>query len=553
MAVTIFGLIQHRRGIKADLPDKLEEGELGFCVDTRELFIGNTLPHGGNTQIFTDAVDVVQLAQYSFVSDTQVPSQTGTSMSQPIVRSLQAQLDDAWVNVKAYGAQGDGITDDTAAINRAIEDLYTKQLTTSENVRQARKTVWFPAGRYLVSDPILVYPEVSLQGENYQNTQLFQAVHTPSKLCLLRLADSRGQTGANLGLNSAQLPVRQQVRDLNLHVQNATQIVLLERPNLIEFDNCWFSSVWIGPTVTPGTEVTGITIQTLGSTPYGDVWVNNCVFTNMEWAVNCIDPAKNIHILNSTFKQLYLGIITAGAPGPTHVKVQNCVFDQITQQAVKVMSTQFVSSMHNTYLDVNGGGASIYWHTTTSLCVSIADQFDAVPGVQDLGANNLLINSQQNNLISQLGVTPTTTNAAFYPVMSNVVTGTTLPVTSSLFSLNPNPAAPVLSVQAELRTQGWVQNYREDIVNTTITLLQSDQVLGVAPGATVNLPSAPVSGKTYSVKDVVGTASGSPINVQPGTGASVDAGAANAPYVLNTNWGSVTLMYKSTSNKWLIM
>ena len=552
MAVTILGIIQHRRGIKADLPVKLEEGELGFCVDTRELFIGNTPAQGGNTQIFTDAVDVVTLAQYQFLSDTQVTSQTGMSMNQPIIRSLQAQLDDAWVNVKAYGAQGDGITDDTVAINRAIEDLYTKQLTTSENVRQARKTVWFPAGRYLVTDPILLYPEVHLQGENYQNTQLFQANHTPSKLCLLRLTDSLGQTGAALGDNSAQLPVNQSVCDMNLHVQNATQIVLLERPNQIEFINCWFSSAWVGPTVTPGTEVTGVTIQSLGTFVYGDVWLNNCKFTNMEWAMYCDQNIQNIHILNTSFNNLYLGVITSGSPGPLHVKVQNCVFDDIKQQAIKVMSTTHVSSLNNTYLDVNSGGASIYWHMTTSLCSSIADQFAVVPGVQNLGANNLIINTQQSNLTSQLTVAATTTAATFYPVLSASSTGNTSPVTSSLFTINPDPVAPVLTVQAEIRSSGWVQNYREDVVNATVNLLHTDQVLGVAPGAIVQLPANPVVGKTYVIKDVVGNAALAPISVTPGSGASIDNYGTNNPYPLNTNWGSVTLIWKS-SGKWLIV
>ncbi len=498
MAVTIFGLIQHRRGIKADLPDKLEEGELGFCVDTRELFIGNTPALGGNTQIFTDAVDVVQLTQYQFVSDTQVPSQTGTSMNQPIVRSLQQQLDDAWVNVKAYGAKGDGITDDTAAINRAIEDLYTKQLTTSENVRQARKTVWFPTGRYLVSDAILLYPEVNLQGENYQNTQLFQAAHTPSKPCLLRLTDSLGQTGVALGNNSAQLPVNQSVCDLNLHAQNATQIVLLERPNQIEFINCWFSSSWTGPTVTPGTEVTGITIQSLGAFVYGDVWINNCKFTNMEWALYCDQNIKNVHILNTSFTNLYLGVITSGSPGPTHVKVQNCVFDLIEQQAIKVMSTTHVSSLHNTYLDINSGAASIYWHTTTSLCSSISDQFSVVPGVQDLGTHNLIFNTQQNNL-TQVAVT------------SNI------------------------------------RNVRS-FSSATVQLMDTDDVVFIDCSATavaVSLSATPQLGQAVTVKDASGNSFVNPITISS-ISTTVDGAST---FVINTNYGSITLIYSGTEWK----
>jgi hypothetical protein len=202
---------------------------------------------------------------------------------------------------------------------------------------------------------------------------------------------------------------------------------------------------------------------------------------------------------------------------------------------------------------VNSGSASIYWHTTTSLCSSIADQFAAVPGVQDLGTNNLIINTQQSNLSSQLTVAATTSAVTFYPILSASSTGNTSPVTSSLFTINPDPVAPVLTVQAEIRSSGWVQNYREDVLNATVNLLHTDQVLGVAPAATVNLPATPTSGKTYTIKDVVGSASGTPINVQPGVGASIDGGAANAPYVLNTDWGSVTLMYKSSANKWLIL
>lgn len=576
MAVTILGIIQHRRGIKADLPVKLEEGELGFCVDTRELFIGNTPAQGGNTQIFTDAVDVVTLAQYQFLSDTQVTSQTGTSMNQPIIRSLQAQLDDAWVNVKAYGAKGDGITDDTVAINRAIEDLYTKQLTTSENVRQARKTVWFPAGRYLVTDTILLYPEVHLQGENYQNTQLFQALHSPSKLCLLRLTDSLGQTGAALGDNSAQLPMNQSVCDLNLHVQNATQIVLLERPNQIEFCNCWFSSAWVGPTVTPGTEVTGVTIQSLGTFVYGDVWLNNCKFTNMEWAMYCDQHIQNIHILNTSFNNLYLGVITSGSPGPLHVKVQNCVFDLIEQQAIKVMSTSHVSSLHNTYLDVNGGGASILWALTTSICSSVNDQFENIPSITDLGTNNLILNAQQNNLTStdslssqQVDVTTTSTNAVHYVAILANASGINTVQTAALLSFNPSTnqlgigtATPTYNlhvvgnarVTGDLITASRYRNIRvpTGITPYTDTMQAADDVIVIRTATDtvqVNLPVG-INGRTLVIKDGENNASVNNITIQPIGSDAVGTGAAGASYVINTNSGSVTLIFDGVLNIW---
>ncbi|NEQ88240.1 MAG: hypothetical protein F6K26_52360 [Moorea sp. SIO2I5] len=47
------------------------------------------------------------------------------------------------VNVWDYGAKGDDITDDTAAIRLAVQDNLTKH-----------RTLLFPTGSYLVSDSI---------------------------------------------------------------------------------------------------------------------------------------------------------------------------------------------------------------------------------------------------------------------------------------------------------------------------------------------------------------------------------------------------------------
>jgi hypothetical protein len=56
------------------------------------------------------------------------------------------------INVKSYGAKGDGVTDDTAAINAAISAA-------------TGRTVFFPAGVYLVSSTIIVNKTCQLRGE----------------------------------------------------------------------------------------------------------------------------------------------------------------------------------------------------------------------------------------------------------------------------------------------------------------------------------------------------------------------------------------------------
>lgn len=59
-------------------------------------------------------------------------------------------------NVKDYGAVGDGVTDDTEAINRAITDgNRCGEACGSSSITPA--VVYFPSGTYLVSAPLIQY------------------------------------------------------------------------------------------------------------------------------------------------------------------------------------------------------------------------------------------------------------------------------------------------------------------------------------------------------------------------------------------------------------
>ena len=406
MAVTIFGNIQHRRGIKVDLPVSLEEGELGFCVDTRELFIGNTPALSGNTQIFTDAVDVVELARYQFISDTSVVSQTGTSMNQPVVRSLQQQLDDSCANVKAYGAMGDGLTDDTDAINRAIRDLYTKTLPTSENTSQAKKTVWFPSGKYLITSPVKVYPQVSLRGEACQNTQIILDNILVSQDHVIELVDSMGQTRLNMGTDTNQLPKNIQFVDIHISSAQNIDLVWLTRYSNVRFKNCMFSGIWeTADPVVPGSHSVAVRAETLGNTVKTEqLHFTNCVFRNIELAFYSTDPIQVTSFSQCEFSTLYKGIWTdkriAPDPdpnlGPSYTRVAQSSFVDVDDSAIQVMSDNpGVVSMGNVYL--NTGAVSvvepILWSAVSTKCVSMADTFDTVLTISNLGAGNLINNA----------------------------------------------------------------------------------------------------------------------------------------------------------------
>jgi sugar lactone lactonase YvrE len=61
-----------------------------------------------------------------------------------------------WVNLQSLGAKGDGVTDDTAAIQKAIDE---------------HRAIYVPMGRYLVTDTIHLRPDTVLIGLHPSRTQ----------------------------------------------------------------------------------------------------------------------------------------------------------------------------------------------------------------------------------------------------------------------------------------------------------------------------------------------------------------------------------------------
>lgn len=89
--------------------------------------------------------------------------------------AVQYPLNSGVLNVKDYGAKGDGVTDDTAAINYAIA-ASTPPGNTGIYWGQA-KIVYFPAGTYLISGP-LIKDDVSSGHATYGMVLIGQAQST---------------------------------------------------------------------------------------------------------------------------------------------------------------------------------------------------------------------------------------------------------------------------------------------------------------------------------------------------------------------------------------
>jgi sugar lactone lactonase YvrE len=96
---------------------------------------------------------------------------------------------DTWVNLSALGAQGDGVSDDTAVLRAAIAQ---------------HRAIYLPSGRYRVSETITLRPDTVLIGLNPITTQIlitdftpaFQGVNGPTEPPLASAASAAGHRPA---------------------------------------------------------------------------------------------------------------------------------------------------------------------------------------------------------------------------------------------------------------------------------------------------------------------------------------------------------------------
>ncbi|KAK2750071.1 hypothetical protein FQN57_004563 [Myotisia sp. PD_48] len=86
------------------------------------------------------------------------------SMAQNGASPFAPQSYKVWRNVRDYGAKGDGVTDDTEAINRAISDGGRCGANCGSSTIYPA-VIWFPGGTYLVSTSIIQYYNTQFIGD----------------------------------------------------------------------------------------------------------------------------------------------------------------------------------------------------------------------------------------------------------------------------------------------------------------------------------------------------------------------------------------------------
>lgn len=438
MAVQQISRIQHRRGLLDDVPIPLNDAEFGWAEDVRELYIGEGPFFGGNTQILTQYTPA-SLPLYTYISNTGFDAVTGfdpfgdkfiPDPNFPIIRKYQQKFDDI-VSVKDYGAFGDG-SDDTAAILRAIFDIYDQTIGSS-GLNKFR-ALYFPAGTYLTTRFIPLYPFCTLIGDGKTKTKIlldFTGPATSLNQAVARTVDSRGQEGTDIGADLGPgtptfTPQNIVVRGISFEsntpqspqVFGDKDIVRLDRAKNVRFEDCEFAGTWTSSDGSVGGS-RAVVIENLDDSDNipQNISFLSCNFKGTAFAFNVVEEARNIYVFNSRFERhrtaVKLGTDAAidGSPPFEGVvdlfRVSHCRFGgNILETDLSILTSGFEVrttgrgniSTYNVYPGIytgDPGEAAVFFDSSTNACVSIGDTFPDM--LSDVDCADKLINPRVQN------------------------------------------------------------------------------------------------------------------------------------------------------------
>ena len=399
MAIVQISRIQHRRGVADNLP-QLAVGEVGLAVDTKRVYIGNggtDAPKIENIELLTASSDLLDSADtYTYKGAAAgYNATTGVTANDPITRTMQQKFDDH-ASVKDFGAKGDGITDDTIAINRALFELFSRASNT-----EIRRALFFPAGTYIVSNIIKIPPHAKLWGEGH-NSSIIKAT-TAGGDAVAMTSDSLQQIDGSIGASSATLPGNLVVDGVTFHAAVAgIDAFVVNQAHTVTFSNCRFQGNESAVPTSVGR--TSVKLESSNTRECEHIHFVGCRFDSSPFGVVADHDMSSITFSGCQFDSLFKGLKigesrTGSAPavdGPRGVKVTNSLFDNVHNRAIHVYFGPGFTSAFNTFKDCANNALGLGNSTTHVIdyaqvgANSISDDFERTDG--DVTSSKLRVN-----------------------------------------------------------------------------------------------------------------------------------------------------------------
>lgn len=430
MAIVQISRITQRKGLASDLPQPLAGAELGWAVDDRRLFIGNgTIEDGapiiGNTEVLTEYSDILGFAT-SYTYEGAAAGylvQTGVTVGGPVSQSIQSRLD-SYAIVTEFGAKGDGLTDDTAAINRALFQLYCREVNT-----QIRRSLFFPAGTYVVTGTLNIPPFAKLYGEGSTSSIISFDVQAHTSLIayasgvlvasgnnfyrslaavpigtaigdgsyweqqalpdyIARTADSRQRTGVNIAPGAGVFaPQDIEISSMAFFTNQIQNGILWEKASRCSMDNVTVQGPLAAANLTvPVANIRAVDWAGDGSLVTNNIVLNNCKYKGFTYGSQTDKQIRGITFANSNFDTLHQGIVLGDTVvengGATGVRIVQNTFDNIYIQGIVFNNVSRNISGYNTFYDVGNhfNGATLPASSIIDIDaannVSVGDMFE---------------------------------------------------------------------------------------------------------------------------------------------------------------------------------
>lgn len=382
MAVVQISRIQVRRGKSlagTGLP-QLASGELAWSLDTQELFIGNGSvsegsPAVGNTKILTERDLTVQgnlLALIQHIYKTDDPGiQTGPTPNSPISRRTQDRLDDR-VTGADFGTTANGVIDDTAALQRAIDQLFlnptTKSSADTADGKQTRIILELAPGVYKTTNTLYIPSFATIVGAGSDKTIISYTGVGPA----IQFINDTSTIGnpSTVGNTLANTQPRHIIlKGFTVQANTVNQTALkLDAVRNSYFDDLVITGDWGG---TYNANSKAISLEAVSAlVTCSDNVFNNIYISGFSYAVH-----SQKDIINNAFSDCYITdvrqgfVLGEGADGntvgqqygPRETQIIRCKFDDVKRHAVYVERGTGNMTRDCKLVNVGNNGSGVYF------------------------------------------------------------------------------------------------------------------------------------------------------------------------------------------------
>jgi len=360
MAITQISKIQVRRGLQEEL-GQLASGELAWAIDTQRLYIGNGFlsegaPVGGLTQIYPPTVggSLSDLGNYVYTGLTQTGYTADTNYTE---RLVQAKFDDI-INVHDFGVRGTGNGDDSAALQKCIDEVYNRN-TGGITPYRTRRAIQLPGGVYNISQPLRIPPYASIIGDGL-HSPIVNYTGSATDECVIKVVTNLGlDPSDNSSTVSYEYPKSVYISGVTFISAVNIDILVIDSAAQCKFERVNF----VGPINTPNPSTSRhscVVVSSLAAKTT-DIVFRDCAFSKLSIAatVSAVEGTENILFDGCSFTNLLQGIVPASNnKKPNGVKIIGSRFETIYDSAISGgIDVGGIVSIGNNYIDVGNGTA----------------------------------------------------------------------------------------------------------------------------------------------------------------------------------------------------